>query len=75
MNNHFLTSPHYLLGVGKPYPPQLVEASENCLTELREQPMPDLTDQFNAAMFSIYRRAKDEADYPANIFLELRQRS
>jgi hypothetical protein len=31
--------------------------------------MPDLTDQFNAAMFTIYRRAKDQADYPANIFL------
>lgn len=31
--------------------------------------MRDLADQFNAAMFSIYRRAKDEAGYPANIFL------
>lgn len=31
--------------------------------------MPNLTDEFHAAMFSIYRRAKDEADYPANIFL------
>jgi hypothetical protein len=31
--------------------------------------VPDLTEQFDAPVFSIYRRAKDEADYPANIFL------
>jgi hypothetical protein len=31
--------------------------------------VPDLAEQFAAAMFSIYRRAKDEANYPANIFL------
>ena len=33
--------------------------------------MERLSDQFNAAMFEIYRRAKDEADYPANIFLKM----
>jgi hypothetical protein len=42
---------------------------EKCLTQFMEKPVPDLVDQFNAAMFSIYRRAKDEADYQANVFL------
>ncbi|SED63112.1 hypothetical protein [Bradyrhizobium erythrophlei] len=31
--------------------------------------MSDLEEKFTEAMFSIYRRAKDEAKYPANIFL------
>jgi hypothetical protein len=30
-----------------------------------------LKEQFNLAMFEIYRRAKDEANYPANIFLRM----
>jgi hypothetical protein len=33
--------------------------------------MERLSEQFNIAMFGIYRRAKDEADYPANIFLKM----
>ncbi len=33
--------------------------------------MQDLSKQFDAAMFEIYRRAKLEADYPANIFLRM----
>lgn len=33
--------------------------------------MGKLEDQFNLAMFEIYRRAKDEARYPANIFLQM----
>ena len=33
--------------------------------------MPDIRDQFDGAMFEIYRRAKAEADYPANIFLNM----
>jgi hypothetical protein len=31
----------------------------------------NLNEQFNLAMFEIYRRAKDEAKYPANIFLKM----
>ena len=31
--------------------------------------MEKLEKQFDEAMFTIYRRAKDEAGYPANIFL------
>ena len=31
--------------------------------------MKELEKQFDEAMFTIYRRAKDEAGYPANIFL------
>lgn len=46
----------------------LIEASENCWLT-RGQTVPNLADRFNAAMFSIYRRAKDEAGYSANIFL------
>jgi hypothetical protein len=30
--------------------------------------MKNLEAQFTEAMFDIYRRAKDEANYPANIF-------
>jgi hypothetical protein len=33
--------------------------------------MEKLADEFNQAMFEIYRRAKDEAKYPANIFLQM----
>ena len=33
--------------------------------------MERLLDQFNAAMFEIYRRAKYEADYSANLFLKM----
>src|SRR5712691_8373148 len=33
--------------------------------------MQDLTKQFDAAMFEIYRRAKLEADYTATIFLRM----
>ena len=33
--------------------------------------MADLEAQFTEAMFDIYRRAKAEADYPANIFLRM----
>ncbi len=33
--------------------------------------MPNLEAQFEQAMFNIYRRAKDEAGYPANIFLQM----
>ena len=33
--------------------------------------MPDLKAQFTEAMFDIYRRAKSEAKYPANIFLQM----
>lgn len=33
--------------------------------------MERLKEQFNLAMFEIYRRAKDEANYPANIFLRM----
>jgi hypothetical protein len=33
--------------------------------------MADLQAQFTEAMFDIYRRAKAEANYPANIFLKM----
>lgn len=33
--------------------------------------MGHLDQQFDQAMFQIYRRAKDEAGYPANIFLKM----
>jgi hypothetical protein len=33
--------------------------------------MADLEAQFIEAMFEIYRRAKFEANYPANIFLQM----
>lgn len=33
--------------------------------------MENLKSQFDAAMFDIYRRAKDEANYPANVFLQM----
>jgi len=33
--------------------------------------MPDLGAQFDEAMFEIYRRAKSEAKYTANIFLQM----
>jgi hypothetical protein len=33
--------------------------------------MPDLNDQFNGAMFTIYQRAKAEAKYTATIFLNM----
>jgi len=33
--------------------------------------MADLEAQFTEAMFDIYRRAKSEANYPANIFLRM----
>jgi hypothetical protein len=33
--------------------------------------MPDLAKQFDAAMFDIYRRAKQEAGYNATIFLRM----
>ncbi len=33
--------------------------------------MPDPHPQFTAAMFDIYRRAKSEANYHANIFLQM----
>jgi hypothetical protein len=33
--------------------------------------MAQLSDEFSGAMFEIYRRAKDEAGYPANIFLKM----
>lgn len=33
--------------------------------------MPDLEVKFTEAMFGIYRRAKTEANYPANIFLQM----
>jgi hypothetical protein len=33
--------------------------------------MSELNAKFDAAMFGIYRRAKDEAHYPANIFLRM----
>jgi hypothetical protein len=33
--------------------------------------MEKLKEQLNLAMFEIYRRAKDEANYPANIFLRM----
>ena len=33
--------------------------------------MPDLSKQFDAAMFDIYRRAKQEAGYNATIFLRM----
>ncbi|MES1200984.1 MAG: hypothetical protein ABUS57_06000 [Pseudomonadota bacterium] len=33
--------------------------------------MPELEKQFTQAMFEIYRRAKDEANYSANIFLQM----
>lgn len=33
--------------------------------------MEKLSAQFDQAMFEIYRRAKDEAKYPANIFLKM----
>lgn len=33
--------------------------------------MSDLTKQFDEAMFSIYRRAKDEAGYRATVFLDM----
>jgi hypothetical protein len=33
--------------------------------------MEKLKQEFTQAMFEIYRRAKDEAKYPANIFLQM----
>lgn len=33
--------------------------------------MPTLEEAFSHAMFEIYRRAKAEANYPANIFLQM----
>jgi hypothetical protein len=33
--------------------------------------MPDIDAQFDQAMFDVYRRAKQEADYPATIFLQM----
>jgi hypothetical protein len=33
--------------------------------------MVDIEKSFNEAMFQIYRRAKEEAKYPANIFLNM----
>jgi len=33
--------------------------------------MPHIERLFDQAMFEVYRRAKDEAGYPANIFLQM----